>query len=78
MQHRHLTHSGYTLAAIDDIIDRGREEDWNALKQVVAVDRVVARKVLAVASVRAKEPYEQRHGFWRKYVEYKIAGIKMG
>ncbi|MEI2691809.1 MAG: hypothetical protein V9H69_19750 [Anaerolineae bacterium] len=28
MQHRHLTHEQYTLAAIDDIIARGKRRDW--------------------------------------------------
>jgi len=28
MLHRHLTHQQFTLAAIDDIISRGRWRDW--------------------------------------------------
>lgn len=78
MEHRHLNHSGYTLAAIDNIIERGKEEDWSDLRNVVLNDGEVARKVHAVASVRADDPNEQRHGFWRKYVERKVPGIKVG
>jgi len=78
MRHRHLNHSDYTLAAIDDIIERGKERDWADLKQAVLVDYEIARKVHAVAFNRIDEPNEQRHGFWRKYVEYKVPGIKMG
>ena len=33
MQHRHLTHEQYTLAAIDDIIARGKRRDWAELRQ---------------------------------------------
>ncbi len=32
MQHRHLTHERYTLAAIDDIIARGKRRDWAELR----------------------------------------------
>ena len=28
MQHRHLNHQRFTLAAIDDVIRRGRWDDW--------------------------------------------------
>ena len=33
MKHRRLTHEGFTLAAIEDILDRGKMPDWvpNAL-----------------------------------------------
>ena len=31
MKHRHLTHEGFTLAAIEDILDRGRMPDWVGL-----------------------------------------------
>lgn len=35
MEHRHLTHEAYTLAAIEDILDRGRMPDWVPL--IVAI-----------------------------------------
>ena len=28
MKHRHLTHEAFTLAAIEDILERGRMTDW--------------------------------------------------
>ena len=28
MKHRHLTHEGFTTAAIEDILARGRMPDW--------------------------------------------------
>jgi len=35
MKHRHLNHENFTLAAIDDILDRGRKQDWRPL--IVAI-----------------------------------------
>ena len=35
MQHRHLNHQRYTLAAIDDVIARGRWADWADLRRPV-------------------------------------------
>ena len=35
MRHRHLNHQRYTLAAIDDVITRGRWADWVALRRAV-------------------------------------------
>src|ERR1041385_1441678 len=34
MLHRHLNHSDWTLAAIDDVIARGRLDDWKELRDV--------------------------------------------
>lgn len=50
MKHRHLTHEGYTLAAIDDILDRGRLRDWAPLLREVHgdPDGPVARRVQQV------------------------------
>jgi hypothetical protein len=31
MKHRHLRHEEFTLAAIEDIVDRGRMIDWAPL-----------------------------------------------
>ena len=39
MEHRHLNHQRYTLAAIDDVIARGKWDDWAALRQGVAIPR---------------------------------------
>jgi len=35
MQHRHLNHQDFTLAAIDDVIGRGRLPDWDALRSAL-------------------------------------------
>ncbi|MCS6847519.1 MAG: hypothetical protein RMN52_07385 [Anaerolineae bacterium] len=38
MQHRHLNHSDYTLAAIDDVIEHGNLRDWVELARAVLRD----------------------------------------
>ncbi|MBF0555055.1 MAG: hypothetical protein HQK96_10955 [Nitrospirae bacterium] len=38
MKHRHLTHEEFTIAAIEDIIDRGQVPDWVALITVIRAD----------------------------------------
>lgn len=40
MYHRHLNHQKFTLAAIDDIIARGKRPDWAALRTAMLADRV--------------------------------------
>jgi len=69
MQHRHLNHEGYTLAAIDDVIDRGKRLDWAELRRAALADREVMEKVLRICVVRGQDPYAQRYRFWRRYAE---------
>lgn len=69
MLHRHLNHEGYTLAAIDDIIARGKRRDWAELRIVALSDRAVMEKILRVAQAYAQDKYAQRHAFWRLYAE---------
>ena len=47
MQHRHLNHQDFTLAAIDDVIDRGTLEDWLELRREVLRNRAVLEKGIA-------------------------------
>jgi len=69
MLHRHLNHRQYTLAALDDVIDRGKREDWAQLRSVALNDRMIMEKILRVALAHAQEPYAQRYHFWRHYAE---------
>jgi len=48
MYHRHLTHQQLTLAAIDDMIARGKRRDWAELRRAALADRAVLEKVLRV------------------------------
>jgi hypothetical protein len=73
MLHRHLNHEQYTLAAIDDVIGRGKRQDWAELRLAALADRAIMEKVLRVATPRAVDPYAQRYRFWRRYAEQHIA-----
>jgi hypothetical protein len=69
MKHRHLTHEGHTLAAIDDIIGRGKLADWVELRRSVLADPRVREKVLRVCAAQVSDPYAQRYHFWKHYAE---------
>jgi hypothetical protein len=69
MLHRHLNHQRFTLAAIDDVILRGRWNDWVELRQAVLADRAVLDKVARVCQAHAADPYAQRHHFWTHDVQ---------
>jgi hypothetical protein len=69
MQHRHLNHQNLTLAAIDDIIDRGRLDDWKELRSALLTQQGVRAKVLRVCEARTVDPYAQRYFFWKRYAE---------
>lgn len=69
MLHRHLNHQGYTLAAVDDVISRGRWRDWVELCRATLSDRAVLKKVVSVCRSRIADLYAQRHHFWMRYAE---------
>lgn len=73
MQHRHLNHERLTLAAIDDLIARGRWDDWAALREAVLSDRAILEKVARICRAYADDPYAQRYPFWRHYVRARRA-----
>jgi len=69
MRHRHLDHQRDTLAAIDDIIGRGKREDWTDLRRTALADRDVMEKVLRICRFRVSDPCAQRYHFWKHYAE---------
>jgi hypothetical protein len=69
MQHRHLNHHEFTLAAIDDIISRGRWRDWTELRCAVLEDRSLLSKVERVCRARVSDPSAQRYHFWMHYAK---------
>lgn len=73
MRHRHLNHEDFTLAAIDDIIGRGRRADWAELRRALLADPTLADKVKRVCRPHLADPYAQRHYFWMQYVERRFA-----
>lgn len=73
MQHRHLNHQDFTLAAIDDVISRGRLKDWFELRRALLDDHSLFDKVLRICRAHVSDPYAQRYHFWMHYVEEHIA-----
>jgi hypothetical protein len=69
MKHRHLTDDTFSLAAIDDIVARGRRDDWAALRRAVLADATVRDKILRVCAAHIGDPYAQRYHFWKYYAE---------
>ncbi len=67
MYHRHLNHQKFTLAAIDDIIARGKRPDWAALRTAMLADPLVREKILRVCAAHIADPYAQRFHFWNHY-----------
>ena len=73
MKHRHLNHQELPLAAIDDLIGRGKRQDWAELRYVALNDRMVMEKVLRICQARTTNPYAQRYHFWEQYAERNLA-----
>ena len=67
MKHRHLSHGGTSLPAIDDIISRGRWEDWVDLRRAVLSAPSLLRDVVRVCQPYIDDPYAQRYHFWMHY-----------
>jgi len=73
MQHRHLIHSEWTLAAVDDAIARGRLDEWKELRDAAAGQEPVRDRILRVCAPRLADPTEQRYYFWDYYVRRHLA-----
>lgn len=73
MRHRHLNHDGYTLAAIDDVIARGKWQDWADLRSAALADARLFDKIERICAQRIADPYAQRHHFWMHYARHKRA-----
>jgi hypothetical protein len=69
MLHRHLNHQDFTLAAIDDVIARGRLADWEELRAMLLSRPEIREKVMRVCAAHLSDPYAQRYYFWKHYVE---------
>ena len=73
MEHRHLTHQEFTLAAIDDTIARGKRRDWAELRRAALNDPAILKKILRVCQAQIADPYAQRYHFWKHYAERHLA-----
>ena len=69
MLHRHLTQQKFTLAAIDDVIARGQQQDWIELRWAALGNRTVLDKIMRVCRARVSDPYAQRYHFWMHYAQ---------
>jgi hypothetical protein len=73
VNHRHLNHTDFTLAAIDDILLRGKYADWVELLDAMDRDPLIREKILRVCeSDRSPRP-NQRYILWREYVKQRAA-----
>ena len=68
MVHRHLDSGKFTLAAIDDLISRGKRADWEKLRRAALEDHSLLDKIRRVCLNYASNPYAQRYHFWMHYV----------
>ena len=74
MLHRHIIEAEEpSLAAIDDIIDRGGVEDWRGLKSRADADATLLAKILKVCAVKISDPYAQRYHLWNYYAQHAVA-----
>lgn len=73
MLHRHLNHSEWTLAVIDDVIARGRLDDWKQLRDAAASRTEILDRILRVSEPQLSDPYAQRYHFWNFYVRKQLA-----
>ncbi len=69
MQHRHLDHQDFTLAAIDDIIGNGQRAAWEKLRLALLQQPGIREKILRVCNAQVNDASAQRHHFWRHYVQ---------
>jgi hypothetical protein len=73
MRHRHLNHSRFTLAAIDDVIDRGQRGSWALLLAAVEASPEIRTRVLRVCRAHISDDYAQRYHFWHNYASRQAA-----
>ena len=74
MLHRHIIEAEKpSLAAIDDIIDRGGVEEWRGLKSRAEADVTLLAKILKVCAAKISDPYAQRYHLWNHYAQHAVA-----
>jgi hypothetical protein len=73
MLHRHLNHSDWTLAAVDDVIARGQLNDWISLRNAASAEETIRKRILRICAVHISDPYAQRYHFWNAYVRQSLS-----
>jgi hypothetical protein len=69
MQHRHLKVVDFSAMSLDDMIERGKWQDWAVLRVAARRNPEIARTIRMVCAARGQNPYAQRHRFWGHYAE---------
>ena len=73
MVHRHLNHQELSLAAIDDVISRGKRKDWEELRLAIMTNPLYLERIQQVCRARIADPRAQRYHFWMRYATEHIA-----
>jgi hypothetical protein len=73
MIQRHLNHQELSLAAIDDVISRGKRKDGEELRLAIMADPVFLEKIQQVCRAHIADPRAQRYHFWMHYAEEHLA-----
>ncbi len=69
MEHRHLNHSRYTIAAIDSVITRGEKADWLELMEAAKTDSALLEKIDRVCHANAHGDFDaDMYEFWRQWL----------
>lgn len=75
MLHRHL--KGHDLTDpmyVDDVICRGKMQDWIELQVAVESNQATRDAVLQVCEPHIDDPYNHSYVFWHKYLEARLVG----
>ena len=68
MEHRHIQSGfGLSVAAVDDIIDRGGRADWAFLRDASRNDPSVMSKIRRVCAVHLLDTQDQKYHLWSLY-----------
>jgi hypothetical protein len=73
MMHRHLNHQELSLAAIDDVISRGKRKDWEELRLAAHGHPEFLERIQQVCRAHTADPRAQRYHFWMHYAEGHLA-----
>ncbi|MGO8697462.1 MAG: hypothetical protein ACLQVY_07065 [Limisphaerales bacterium] len=73
MIHRHLNHQELSLAAIDDVIARGKRKDWEDLRLAILECPTLLEKIERVCGAHIADPRAQRYHFWMNYAGENLA-----
>ena len=68
MRHRHLDDPGYSLTAIDDVIERGSLQDWIELAKAADSSGSVLDGIRTIVTARTGDQATIGHDFWRVYL----------